>query len=63
MTYTSTLLHNSVNLIIVKDILGHVNELTTLKYYIYNIENSTETEDKVLNSLESIDYESNAQSD
>ena len=37
-TYASTLLHNGVNLSIVKDMLGHADELTTLKHYIYNIE-------------------------
>lgn len=51
-TYASTLLHNGVNLIIVKDMLGHADESTTLKHYIYNTENSTETETKVLQALE-----------
>ena len=36
-TYASTLLHNGVNLSIVKDMLGHADESTTLKHYIYNI--------------------------
>ena len=35
-TYASTLLHNGVNLSIVKDMLGHADESTTLKHYIYN---------------------------
>ncbi len=39
-TYASTLLHNGVNLSIVKDMLGHADESTTLKHYIYNIEDS-----------------------
>ena len=34
-TYASTLLHNGVNLSIVKDMLGHADESTTLKHYIY----------------------------
>lgn len=51
-TYASTLLHNGVNLSIVKDMLGHADESTTLKHYIYNIEDSTETDNKVLNALD-----------
>lgn len=51
-TYASTLLHNGVNLSIVKDMLGHADESTTLKHYIYNIEGSTETDNKVLNALD-----------
>lgn len=47
-TYASTLLHNGVNLSIVKDMLGHADESTTLKHYIYNIEDSIETDNKVL---------------
>jgi integrase len=43
-TYASTLLHNGVNLSIVKDMLGHADESTTLKHYIYNIEDSIETD-------------------
>jgi len=50
-TYASTLLHNGVNLSIVKDMLGHADESTTLKHYIYNIEDSQETDNKVLKAL------------
>lgn len=59
-TYASTLLHNGVNLSIVKDMLGHADESTTLKHYIYNIEGSTETDNKVLNAL---DPQNDAKSD
>ncbi len=59
-TYASTLLHNGVNLSIVKDMLGHADESTTLKHYIYNIEDSTETDNKVLNAL---DPQNDAKSD
>ena len=59
-TYASTLLHNGVNLSIVKDMLGHADESTTLKHYIYNIENGTESDNKVLNAL---DPQMNAKSD
>ena len=50
-TYASTLLHNGVNISIVKDMLGHADESTTLKHYIYNIEDSTETDRLVRNAL------------
>ena len=51
-TYASTLLHNGVNISIVKDMLGHADESTTLKHYIYNIEDNAETYNKVLDALE-----------
>lgn len=51
-TYASTLLHNGVDSSIVKDMLGHADEFTTLKHYIYNIEDNTETYNKVLDALE-----------
>lgn len=40
-TYGSTLLHNGVNISAVKDMLGHADESTTMKHYIYNTENDT----------------------
>lgn len=51
-TYASTLLHNGVNISIVKDMLGHADESTTLRHYIYNIEDASETDYKVLDALE-----------
>lgn len=51
-TYASTLLHSGVNLSIVKDMLGHADETTTLKHYIYNTEDFEETECIVRNALE-----------
>lgn len=62
-TYASTLLHNGVNLSIVKDMLGHADESTTLKHYIYNIEDNTETDNKVLNALDPQNYAKSDQSD
>lgn len=62
-TYASTLLHNGVNLSIVKDMLGHADESTTLKHYIYNIEDNTETDNKVLNALNPQNYAKSDQSD
>ena len=43
--------------------LGHADEATTLKHYIYNIEDSTETDNKVLNALEPQNHTKSAQSD
>ena len=51
-TFASTLLHNGVNISIVKDMLGHADESTTLKHYIFNIEDNSETDDIVLKALE-----------
>lgn len=51
-TYASTLLHNGVNVSIVKDMLGHADENTTLKHYIFNIEEDSETDSIVLGVLE-----------
>lgn len=62
-TYASTLLHNGVNLSIVKDMLGHADESTTLRHYIYNIEDSTETDNKVLNALDPQNHAKSDQSD
>lgn len=62
-TYASTLLHNGVNLSIVKDMLGHADEATTLKHYIYNIENSDETDLIVRNALEAHNTTKSDQSD
>ena len=62
-TYASTLLHNGVTLSIVKDMLGHADESTTLKHYIYNIEDSIETDNKVLNALDPQNYAKSDQSD
>lgn len=62
-TYASTLLHNGVNISIVKDMLGHADETTTLKHYIYNIEDKTETYNKVLDALGDGEVEKSDQSD
>lgn len=50
-TYASTLLHNGVNLSIVKDVLGHADESTTLRHYIFNVETDEETEKNILSAL------------
>ena len=51
-TYASTLLYSGVNVSIVKDMLGHADENTTLKHYIFNTEEESETDNIVLNVLE-----------
>lgn len=35
-----------------KDMLGHADESTTLKHYIFNIEGNSEADNIVLNALE-----------
>jgi len=62
-TYASTLLHNGVNLSIVKDMLGHADEATTMAHYIFNTENSESTDLTVLNALEVIPAKQVTQSD
>lgn len=37
---------------IVKDLLGHADETTTLKHYIFNIEEDSEMDNIVLSALE-----------
>lgn len=43
--------------------LGHADESTTLKHYIYNIEDSIETDNKVLNALDPQNYAKSDQRD
>lgn len=62
-TYASNLLHNGVNISIVKDLLGHADESTTLKHYIYNTEGNEETYRQVLNALKRENDASSDQSD
>lgn len=62
-TFASTLLHNGVNISIVKDMLGHADESTTLKHYIFNIEDNSETDDIVLKALEGDEQKKSDQSD
>lgn len=51
-TYASNLLHEGINLSAVKDLLGHSDEATTLKHYIYNTDSKDETKKAVLNVME-----------
>lgn len=45
------MLYNGVNISAVKDMLGHADETTTLKHYIYNTITNQKTEEMVLNAL------------
>ena len=56
-------MHNGVNISIVKELLGHVDESTTLKHYIYNIEETSIAEKQVLDALQTKDDLSSDQSD
>lgn len=62
-TYASTLLHSGVNISIVKDMLGHADETTTLRHYVYNIESSTDTDWIVKQALEGAQSVKSDQSD
>ncbi len=50
-TYGSALLSNGVNISVVKDMLGHTDEATTLRHYIYNTIANKEIGEIVLNAL------------
>ena len=51
-TYASKLYHNGVNVSVVKDVLGHADEATTLRHYIFNVESQKETDQLVRSVLE-----------
>lgn len=50
-TYASTLYQRGVSITIISKMLGHADESTTLKHYIFNIADTTETDTLVLNAL------------
>ena len=50
-TYASKLYHNGVNLSAVKDALGHADESTTLRHYIFNTEDLKETDSMIRKAL------------
>lgn len=50
-TYASNLFHNGVNVSAVKDALGHADETTTLRYYIFNTENTEKTDSMIRKAL------------
>lgn len=51
-TYASTLYKNNVPISVISKLLGHADEATTFKSYIYNLDNNDATEDLVLNALQ-----------
>ena len=51
-TYASVLYQNGVPVTIISKLLGHAEESTTLKHYIFNVNNDQETENIVLNALQ-----------
>lgn len=52
-TYASTLYQRGVPITIVSKLLGHADESTTMKHYIFNLKDETETDSLVLNALSS----------
>ena len=51
-TYASVLYANNVPITVISKLLGHADESTTLKHYIFNISDDRETEDIVLKALQ-----------
>ena len=51
-TYASILYQNGVPVPVISKLLGHADETTTLKHYIFNVKNNQETEEMVLNALQ-----------
>lgn len=58
-TYASQIYHSCHNISAVKDVLGHADETTTLKHYIYNTEDNEETDRLIRNALEDNCYHNN----
>ena len=58
-TYASQIYHSCHNISAVKDVLGHADETTTLKHYIYNTEDNEETDRLIRNALEDTSYHNN----
>lgn len=50
-SYASYLYRNGVQIPIITKMLGHADEATTMKYYIFDVEDSQETDTMVLNAL------------
>lgn len=50
-TYASRLYSNGVSVSDIGKLLGHVDETTTLKHYIYSMDDTTELDDRVRNAL------------
>ncbi len=50
-TYGSKLFNSNVALTTVKDLLGHANEATTMKYYIFDTSDDVKRTNQILNAL------------
>lgn len=50
-TYASTLYQRGISITIISKLLGHADESTTMKHYIFNLKDETETDSLVLNAL------------
>lgn len=51
-TYASTLYKNGVTIPVIKYLLGHADEATTFKHYIFNLDTDETTDNLVLNALQ-----------
>lgn len=51
-TYASTLYKNGVSIPVIKELLGHADEATTFKHYIFNLDNDEKTDESVLKALQ-----------
>lgn len=51
-TYASTLYKNGVSIPVIKDLLGHADESTTFKHYIFNLDTDDTTDELVLSALQ-----------
>lgn len=51
-TYASTLYKNGVSIPVIKDLLGHADESTTFKHYVFNLDTDETTDELVLSALQ-----------
>lgn len=61
-TYASSLYQKGVQIPIITKLLGHADEATTMKYYIFDVYDAQETDVIVLNALSSTDNSNNTTS-
>jgi len=55
-TYASRLYKNGLSISDISLLLGHADETTTLKHYIFSLDDSSEVDDKVRNALKFTEY-------
>lgn len=51
-TYASTLYKNGVSIPVIRYLLGHADEATTFKHYIFNLDTDETTDELVINALQ-----------